>query len=123
MAYFLGIDVGSGYSKAVVLEDKKLRSYEVMPSGGDYKEIAAKVAGTALQKIDLTMADVDYTLATGYGATMVDFADSTSTDISCHAAGVYHLSSSVRTVVDIGAQYTSVIRLDSEGSIANLIMN
>ncbi len=123
MAYFLGIDVGTGYSKAVLLEDKKLRSYEVMPSGGDYKEIAAKVAGTALQKIDLTMADVDYTLATGYGATMVDFADSTSTDISCHAAGVYHLSSSVRTVVDIGAQYTRVIRLDSEGRIANFIMN
>jgi predicted CoA-substrate-specific enzyme activase len=123
MAYFLGIDVGSGYSKAVVLEGKTLRSYAVMPSGGDYKEIAGKVAESALQKINLTLADIACTVAAGYGAAMVDFADRTSTDISCNAAGIYHLFPSVKTVIDIGAQYTRAIRLDNEGRIANFIMN
>jgi predicted CoA-substrate-specific enzyme activase len=123
MAFFLGIDVGSGYSKAVVVKDKALRSYDVMPSGGNYKEIAVRVAGAALQKANLTFTDIEGTVATGYGAAMVDFADRTFTDISCHAAGVYNLSSSVKTVVDIGTQYTRVIRLGDEGRIANFIMN
>jgi len=123
MAYFLGIDVGSGYSKAVVCEGKVLKSYSLIPSGGDYRKAAGKIAEAVLQKINLTLADIACTVAAGYGATMVDFADHTSTDISCHAAGIHHLFPSVRTVIDIGAQYSRVIRLDNAGRIANFIMN
>ena len=50
MAFVLGIDVGSGYSKAVVCEDTTIRSFAVMPSGGDYKEVARTVAKTPFQR-------------------------------------------------------------------------
>ena len=96
MAYVLGIDVGSGYSKAVVLEDGKVRSYAVIPSGGDYREAGAMVAKEALDRIGITHADVARTVAAGYGGNMVDFADDTSTDISCHANGIHHLYPSVK---------------------------
>lgn len=123
MAFVLGIDVGSGYSKAVVLEDGKIRSYVVIPSGGDYREAGAAVAKAVLDKIGITRADVARTVAAGYGGNMVDFADDTSTDISCHAVGVHHLFPSARTVMDVGAQYSRAIRLDDEGRIVNFIMN
>ncbi|MBP1748065.1 MAG: putative CoA-substrate-specific enzyme activase [Deltaproteobacteria bacterium] len=119
----LGIDVGSGYSKAVVLEDGAIRSYAVIPSGGDYRGAGAAAAKEALDEIGITQTDVARTVAAGYGGNMVDFADDTSTDISCHAKGVHHLFPSVRTVMDVGAQYSRAIRLDDEGRIANFIMN
>jgi len=123
MAFVLGIDVGSGYSKAVVCEDRSIRSFAVMPSGGDYKEIARTVATKALLEIGLSFNDVVYTVAAGYGAGMVDFADHSLTDISCHATGIHHLFPSVKTVIDVGAQFSRAIRLDNDGRIANFILN
>lgn len=123
MAFVLGIDLGSGYSKAVVLEDGVVRSYAVIPSGGDYREAGSAVAKEALDRAGITRANVVRTVAAGYGGSMVDFADDTATDISCHATGVHHLFPSVKTVMDVGAQYSRAIRLDDEGRIANFIMN
>lgn len=123
MAYVLGIDVGSGYSKAVVLEGDDIRSWAVIPSGGDYREAGRTVADAALEKVHLTLSDMARTVATGYGGNLVDIADATSTDISCHGIGLYHLFPSVRTVIDVGAQYSRAIRLHDEGKIANFIMN
>ncbi len=123
MAYVLGIDVGSGYSKAVVLEGDKVRSWAVIPSGGDYRGAGRTVALAALEKANLTLGDMARTVAAGYGGNMVDIAGETSTDLSCHATGVHHLFPSVRTVIDVGAQYSRAIRLHDEGKIANFIMN
>jgi len=123
VAYVLGIDVGSGYSKAVVLEEDEIRSFAVIPSGGDYREAGRAVAEAALEKAKLTLSDMVRTVAAGYGCNMVDIAGETSTDLSCHAIGVHHLFPSVRTVIDIGAQYSRAIRLHDEGRIANFIMN
>ncbi len=123
MAYVLGIDVGSGYSKAVVLEGDDIRSWAVIPSRGDYREAGRVVAEAALEKAKLTLSDMARTVATGYGGNLVDIAQETSTDISCHGIGIYHLFPSVRTVIDVGAQYSRAIRLHDEGKIANFIMN
>ncbi len=123
MAYVLGIDIGSGFSKAVVCEDRVIRSHAIMPSGGNYQETATSVVEEALKKIDLTLEDVSSTLATGYGAAMAQCADHTATDISCHAAGIYRLFPSVRTVIDIGAQFSKAIRLDDEGRPSNFLLN
>lgn len=123
MAYILGIDIGSGYSKAVVCEDNVLRSYAVMPSGGDYKEAVKAVTEEALKKAGISFEDVSRKVATGYGAAMVGFADQTTTDISCHAAGVHYLFPTVRTVIDIGAQFSKAIGVNDEGKVTNFVMN
>ncbi|MGD0230276.1 MAG: acyl-CoA dehydratase activase [Syntrophorhabdales bacterium] len=123
MRYCLGIDIGSGFSKAVVCQDRIVRASAIMPSGGSYSEAARKVAEAALHKAGLSPADISSTTATGYGAGAVDFADRSATDISCHAAGVHHLFPSVRTVIDIGAQFSKAIRVDSAGRITSFVQN
>lgn len=123
MTLVLGIDVGSGYSKAVVCEDGTVRSHAVMPSGGNYKDTAKAVSEMALQKRNLSQRDIRYTVATGYGAGMVDFADETMTDISCHAAGIHRIFPAVRTLIDVGAQFSRAIRVNDEGKVTLFIMN
>ena len=58
MAYTLGIDIGSGFSKAVVCEDSRIRSYAIAPSGGNYRETAEKVVEEALNRIHLSSGDI-----------------------------------------------------------------
>ncbi len=123
MDYVLGIDLGSGYSKAVVCGDGLLLSSAVIPSGGDYKNAATTVAQAAMAKAGLSRGEIRRTVATGYGAAMVDFADQSASDISCQAAGIYHLFPAVRTVIDVGAQFSKVMRLNDDGKVTNFVLN
>jgi predicted CoA-substrate-specific enzyme activase len=123
MGCVLGIDAGSGYSKAIVYNDGVVLSQAVMPSGGDYRGTAREVASRALERAGLSWGDVTRALACGYGAAMVDFSTQSATDISCHAAGVRHLFPRCGTVVDIGNQFSKAIKLDDAGRIVNFILN
>jgi predicted CoA-substrate-specific enzyme activase len=123
MTYFLGIDIGSGYAKAVVCEDLQAVSWSVRPSGGDYKAAAWVVAGQALDNIGLTMDDVCGSRATGHGAGTVDFALGTSNDIVCHARGIHQIFRNVGVLVDIGAHFSKAVKLDGRGKVANFVMN
>ncbi len=123
MAYILGIDIGSGFSKAVVCKGKAIAAHAVMPSGGNYGETAKSVSEAAVAKAGLGLSSVSCTVATGYGAGAVDFANRSATDISCHAAGVYRLFPSVRTVVDIGSQFSKALKLDDTGRVTNFLLN
>jgi predicted CoA-substrate-specific enzyme activase len=123
MSYVLGIDIGSGFSKAVVCEGGSVLASAVIPSGGSYRETAKTVAEAACDKARLSMVDIAFTRATGYGSAAVDFADETATDIACHAAGVHHLFPQARTVIDIGAQFSKAIRVDSLGRITSFVLN
>ena len=123
MKYTLGIDIGSSLSKAVVLGGAELLSYAVLPSGGSFADVARKVSGAAIGKAGIAGKEISTTIATGYGASAVDFADRTVADISCHAAGVFYLFPSVRTVVDLGNQFCRAIKLDSDGKVSNFVMN
>lgn len=121
--YTLGLDIGSGFSKAVVLDGAKLAGRAVIPSGGNYKETAKRVANEALAESGLSLTDISRTVSTGYGASAVDFADQSATDISCHALAINHFFPTVRTVVDIGTQFSKAIRVDESGKATNFILN
>jgi predicted CoA-substrate-specific enzyme activase len=115
MVYVAGIDIGSAFSKAVIMADGEIISYHVMPSGGDYKLVAEQVAGKALAKARLSLKDLAYTVATGYGAANVSFSNQAVTDISCQSRGIFYLFPSARTVIDIGGQFTKVFKVDERG--------
>jgi predicted CoA-substrate-specific enzyme activase len=121
--YGLGIDVGSAYSKAVVYAEGACLSFAVMPSGGDFGETARRVAEDAIARAGVSRDDIVSTIATGYGAAMVDLADRSVTDISCHAAAIHQLAPAVRTLVDVGGQFSKAIRIDNEGRVTNFILN
>jgi predicted CoA-substrate-specific enzyme activase len=121
--YTLGIDVGSGFSKAAVCKDGTLISYATMPSGGAYAEIAQKVSEEAINKAHILPKEISNRMATGYGAAAVQNANRTSTDISCHASGVHNLFPGARTVIDVGAQFSKVIAINDNGAILNFLMN
>jgi predicted CoA-substrate-specific enzyme activase len=122
MIYVAGIDIGSAFSKAVVVGDD-LVSYAIIPSGGDYRVAADEVMKPVLTRANLSLGDIAYTVATGYGAAKVSFADEVVTEISCQAKGVSHLFPSVRTAIDIGGQFSKVFRVDDRGKATAFVLS
>jgi predicted CoA-substrate-specific enzyme activase len=123
MTCVMGIDIGSAYSKGIILRDgKTLEAYDC-PSRGDYKLTAERVRGELLAGAGLTPADIVYTVATGYGSKTAAFAEEVRPDIACHSKGIHHLFPSVRTAVDVGDLYSKVFRIDMNGNLASFILS
>ena len=115
----MGIDIGTGSSKGVLLKGAAIIADGRAPSGVNYKAAAEKVISSLLEKAGVFIADVKYTVATGYGAASVPGAQESVADIRCCAKGVYYLLPNARTIIDIEGQTTQVIRLGNNWQIAN----
>jgi predicted CoA-substrate-specific enzyme activase len=77
----------------------------------------------AWESVGLSRNDIARVIVTGYGRVSADFADTTVTEITCHAKGVHFLNPSVRTIIDIGGQDSKVIKLDQTGKVSDFAMN
>jgi predicted CoA-substrate-specific enzyme activase len=121
---FLGVDVGSTTTKALLL-DAELRALgsRLLRTGHEPRAAADRLRAELLAAAGLASDAAVPTVATGYGRALVGWAGSTVTEITCHARGVRHLCPGVRTVVDIGGQDSKVIRLDEQGLVQDFAMN
>jgi predicted CoA-substrate-specific enzyme activase len=118
-----GIDIGAATAKAVVLNENKILSACVIPTGESVIRAAESVMRHTLEKATLSHAQIAYIVATGYGRRAVTFAHEVITEISCHAKGANLLYPMARTVIDIGGQDSKVIEIDEKGNIVNFAMN
>ena len=120
---FAGLDIGSTYSKAVVFSGGEILGSAVIPSGGNYKLTAEKVLKKAMAEAKVTPDDVEYSIATGYGADSVSDVDDKVNDMTCQGRGISYLLPSVRTVADIGGQLSKVFRVNGEGQVENFVFS
>ncbi|MFH0769391.1 MAG: acyl-CoA dehydratase activase [Chloroflexota bacterium] len=119
-----GIDIGSSTSKAAILEDNRILSYCIIPTGAESAGSARRVMDEALRKTGrLSLEDIGFIIATGYGRVIAPFANETVTEISCHARGANWFFPSVKTVLDMGGQDCKAISCDAQGKLVNFVMN
>jgi len=119
--YLSGVDIGTASSKAVIIDDHKIVSSCVIPSGGNYRLSAENVMEQALTGAKLSMDDIRHIVATGYGAAKVPFSSREVSDITCDGRAVSFLFPSVRTVVDVGALFSKAFRLDQSKTVAKFL--
>ncbi len=123
MSFFMGIDIGSGTSKAVITRDGELVASHLLNSGVNYRETAQKLTDELLAKAGLSIKDMSYIVATGYGAETIPFANERVVDIRCCARGIHHVFPPVRTVIDIQGMSSQAIRLDDQGKVTNFAVS
>ena len=106
MKYFGGCDVGSTYTKAVILdEDGKMLADTTIRSKINSEQSAIAAMDEVLKKVGLNSSkELAYLIGTGYGRNKVPFADENISEISCHAMGVHVTDPSVKAIIDIGGQ-------------------
>ena len=121
--YFLGIDIGAVSAKGVIVKDNTVLSRTVLDTGPDVERAANTLLQSLLKRAQITINDINRTVATGYGRSSVPFADKKMTEITCHTRGVIHLMPEARTIIDVGGQDSKAIRVDEEGTVCDFVMN
>ncbi len=124
--YFGGCDVGSTYTKCVILDENgKIAADCTIRSKINSQESAELALKTAIDKVPgLSGAkDLAYLIGTGYGRNKVPFADENISEISCHAMGVHVTDPSVKAIIDIGGQDVKGIAIAPDGTVKNFAMN
>lgn len=120
---FLGIDIGSSSSKAILIDENKNILARAIQNIGTGTNGPAMVVDEVLEKVGITFDQVEYSVATGYGRITYTQADKQITEISCHGKGIAHLIPGARTIIDIGGQDAKVIKLTADGNVENFVMN
>lgn len=113
---FLGIDIGSRYIKAVLVEKGTLQEWIKIDTSYDPLNRSLEI---------LRKYNPEKTVATGYGRHLLGFNGNipTITEIKAFAIGAKALVPSCRTIIDIGGQDTKIISLDERGNVKKFEMN
>jgi len=112
-----GIDVGSMTTKTVVLEGDKILGKFVMVSAETAEAGARRALEEALSQAGLKSTDLKSIVATGVGRKEVSFATRQKTSLSCLARGINFLLPSVKTVIEVGAESSTVARVNDRGLV------
>jgi predicted CoA-substrate-specific enzyme activase len=120
---FVGIDVGSLTSKAVLIDGEGIVARCVMPTGALPQQAGRTALEKVLESAGKMRDGVDFAVGTGYGGVNLPFVNRTVTELTCHAKGVHYLNPRIRTVIDIGGQDSKAIRLDDAGNMVDFAMN
>ncbi len=124
MTYTAGIDVGSTYTKAVVLSRRRqIVGRGIEPTGFKLDAVAESTLASALAEAGIDRRRVSYLVATGIGRHQVAAADTQVTDLTAAARGAMFLYPGTRTVLDVGGQTMKASRLDSTASVRSFRLN
>ena len=120
MKYFGGCDVGSTYTKAVILDENgKMVADTTIKSKINSEQSAIAAMDEVIAKVPelKSSKDLAYLIGTGYGRNKVPFADENISEISCHAMGVHVTDPSVKAIIDIGGQDVKGIPITAQCTV------
>ena len=124
MTWTAGVDIGSTYVKAVVLDDGRAIAGRAMePTGFRLAESAERALGRALEAAGIARERLAYTVSTGFGRHQMATADLKVTDLTAGARGASFLFPGTRTVLDVGGQTMKASRLDDTAAVRSFRLN
>ena len=119
-----GIDIGSTYTKSVVLrDDGAILGRALAPTGFRLAEAGDETLARSLEAAGVPRESVSYVVATGFGRHQATFADVHVTDITAAARGATFLFPGTRTVLDVGGQTMKASRLGETGKVKAFRLN
>jgi (R)-2-hydroxyacyl-CoA dehydratese activating ATPase len=116
---FLGVDLGSAYTKFSVIDDKGKQIFKYsLPTLNSDNQAQKNVMQTIASSFN-----IKYSCATGYGRKHFAHTDIVKTEINCAATGVSHFYSGEKNIIDIGGEDIKIIKCDSKNHISSFYMN
>ncbi|MBN1662084.1 MAG: 2-hydroxyglutaryl-CoA dehydratase [Deltaproteobacteria bacterium] len=122
-ACFVGLDMGSAYTKAILRCNQNIAASSIFPSGGDYKNAARRALDEVLSTAGTDFESLSGIVVTGLGAGSIPFEARKISDLSCQAMGCHCLFPSARTVIDIGGQFTKAAKITPQGRLADFLIS
>lgn len=117
--FYLGIDIGSSYTKLTVIDEANRICYQ---------DIVKTLNRNKAELADiLIMIKSDYSIvsscATGYGREHFKEAHINKTEIFCASVGVSEIYPLEKNILDIGGEDIKVLKSHSDGKVGDFFMN
>ncbi len=124
MVHTSGLDIGSTYTKAVIVdENNEIVGRAMEPTGFKLTEVAETVFESARAEAKLSREDVRYVVATGFGRHQAEFSDVKVTDLTAAARGAALMFPETRTILDVGGQTMKASRLGDGAKVKSFRLN
>jgi predicted CoA-substrate-specific enzyme activase len=122
--YTAGIDVGSTYTKALLLrDDHEIVGRAMLPTGFKLAQVAEQALAAAAANAGIAASEVAYVVATGFGRHQVETVDLKVTDLTAAARGTTLLFPGTRTILDVGGQTMKASRLGDGAKVKSFRLN
>jgi len=118
-----GIDIGHQSVNAVILDQDTIVSRATLVLAGEVEAAAKAVLERVLQQAEMKRDAIARVYTTGVGREKVGFADGHGTEMLAHVTGAHRLFPAARTVIDVGAEGSRIMRCDANGKLSNFAMN
>ncbi|HMK66340.1 MAG TPA: acyl-CoA dehydratase activase [Thermodesulfobacteriota bacterium] len=118
-----GIDIGHQSVNVVLLKDKAMLGQGTFVLAGAVETAATAAFEAALKEHGLELSRINRIFATGVGREKVPFAHGHRTEMLCQVKGVHSLFPEARTVIDLGAEGSRILRCDDQGNLTNFLLN
>ena len=113
----LGIDIGSLTTKAVLLDGNQISASSIIASGEEAELSARAAVDDVLNQVGLDLNNDIFVVSTGVGGKDISFSQQSKALTTCLARGVHHLYPSVRLAIDMGAESSTVIKINERGRL------
>jgi len=113
----VGIDTGNLTTKAVVMDGDRILALSVIDSSEEAETTARQAMEQALASIAPNSDNGLYIVATGTGSKAFSFSQQHKPITTCLARGISYLLPSVRMLVDMGAETSTIVKLNERGRL------
>jgi len=120
MSYRLGIDLGSSYTKGVLVdENNRMFAHHCVKSGYNFNKASSKIISHFEENYE-----IEYPIYTcGYGREQIQVPHSTNSELTALARAVYEIYKKPCSIIDIGGQDTKFIQVNELGNVDKFKMN
>ncbi len=117
--HFLGIDLGSAYTKFTVIDENANVVFQSLLRTVNRDRLALKHVMQAIH----SDFNIKNSCATGYGRKHFPDAEIIKTEIKCAAVGAAQYFDGRKTIIDIGGEDIKVIHCDENNNVDNFYLN
>lgn len=118
--YRIGLDLGSSYTKGVLVDDEgRIIDHLAVRTGYDFRTASKMVLDRFAEQHELHYP----VYSCGYGREQIDVPHEANSEIIALAAAVHHVYPERLDIIDIGGQDTKYVRLSETGYVENFRMN
>ncbi len=113
----LGCDVGTMFTKTVVMDNGNVIAHDITRNNGTLKELVEASIHSAVSRAGLSLDDIKVRGGTGMGDKYIRIEHANQGIIKSLARGSFWALAGARTVVDLGGLSTTIISLNGAGKV------
>jgi len=119
----LGCDIGTGFTKAALLENNSLKYYTVVPTNANPDKAIEKVLGNIWESQKMELSDIEEVFITGWGEEKVSMDHVKVNLVNCIGKAAVWATPTCRSALHLGAQQSMVLSINDKGRVIEFAVN